>query len=475
VSTRKFIPALIAIVVIIGACTDSGEANTSTSATQAESSTTPAGPGDTTTSTDNGPGATTASNRRPLELVDCDDPEDSVAIVCEAYDLINDQYVDPVDDAALADAAAVALATLDGNDSDDLLVCATPSDVFVSTCNTAADAADDSTEAAEMIVAGFATYALDPNSAYLDADALGLLQEEQEGEIEGIGALVSPEDETIPGDNKQCGVVSETCRILIVSTISGAPAEDAGLERNDVLIEVDGESIVGWTIDEVTAAVRGPAGTDVALTLLRDDKQIEVTITRAAVAIPVVEAETIGDVGYVRLTSFTGTASSQFESAVVDRLADGVEELVIDLRNNPGGFLTTAIDVTSVFIDDGDVVITEGADESTTYPVTGDAIIPEGMTVYVVVNKGSASASEVLAATLQERDAAVVVGENTFGKNTVQQRFNLSNGGALKLTIARWLTPGRHDFGGAGVAPDVPLDVTELTAEELVAAVTGTG
>ena len=474
-STKKIIPALIAMVVTVSACTDSGAADTSTSATRPDVTTTAPDAGETTTSTDGGPEPTTAPNRRPLEVVDCDDPEDDVAIVCEAYDLIQEQYVDPIDDEALADAAALALGTLDGNDTDDLLVCATPSDVFVSTCNTAADAADDTTEAAEMIVAGFATYALDPNSAYLDSDALDLLQEEQEGQIEGIGALVSPEDETIPGDNKQCGVVSETCRILIVSTISDAPAEAAGLERDDVLLEVDGESIVGWTVDEVTAAVRGPAGTDVALTLERDGQRVDVKITRAAVVIPVVEAETIGDVGYVRLTSFTGTASSQFETAIVDRLADGVDELVIDLRNNPGGFLTTAIDVTSIFLEDGDVVITEGPDDSTTYPVNGDAIIPEDMQVYLVVNKGSASASEVLAATLQERDAAVIVGENTFGKNTVQQRFNLSNGGALKLTIARWLTPDRHDFGGAGVEPDVSLDVTDLTTEELVAAVTATG
>jgi carboxyl-terminal processing protease len=147
---------------------------------------------------------------------------------------------------------------------------------------------------------------------------------------------------------------------------------------------------------------------------------------------------------------------------------------VIDLRNNPGGFLTTAIDVTSVFLDDGDVVVTEGPDETTTYPVNGSAIVPDDVEVFFVVNRGSASASEVVSATLQERERARIVGESTFGKNTVQQRFNLSNGGALKLTIARWLTPGGLDFGGTGVRPDVELDVNDLTAAELVAAVTGT-
>jgi carboxyl-terminal processing protease len=474
VSKAKFIPSLLIIMVLVAACTDPGSGDTSTS-TAVSSTTIASDASGATTSTSASAGTSTATNNRPLEVVDCVEPAEEVAIVCEAYDLINEHYVDPVEDEALAEAATLALTTLDGNDSDDVLVCVTPTEAFASTCDTAADAADSSAEAAEMIVAGFAAYGLDPNSAYLDVAALDLLQEEQEGAIEGIGALVSAEDENIPGDNKQCGIVSETCRILIVSTISGAPADDAGLERDDVLVEVDGASIVGWTVDEVTSAVRGPSGTDVTLTLERNGETFDVTITRAAVVIPVVETETIGDVGYVRLTSFTGTAGSQFETAVVDLLADGVDALVIDLRNNPGGFLTTAIDVTSVFLNDGDVVVTEGPGDSTTYPVDGDAIIPDDVNVYFVVNKGSASASEVVAATLQERNAAVIVGESTFGKNTVQQRFNLSNGGALKLTIARWLTPERHDFGGTGVTPDVSIDVTDLTTEELVAAVTGTG
>lgn len=472
-TTPKKLTALIVILLLAVSCTPDGSA-TSTTDTPVTSTTTDAA---TTTSTATPGGTDTpgSGTDRDLELVDCDSPPDEVVIVCEAYDLIAEQYVDEIPSEELAEGAKLGLATLDGNDSDELLVCAAPSDVFTATCDTAAEAADDSVEAAEAMVAGMAGYALDPNSGYLSEEALLLLQEEQQGEIEGIGALVSPEDETIPGDNKQCGVVSETCRILIVSTITGAPAEAAGLMRDDVLIGVDGDPIEGWTVDQVTSAVRGPAGSDVVLTLERDGETLELTITRAAVVIPAVESETIGDVGYVRLSTFSGRASSQFEEAVVDRLSDGVDSLVIDLRNNPGGFLTTAIDVTSVFLDDGQVVVTEGPEQSSDYPVHGDAVVPEGMPVYIVVNKGSASASEVVAATLQERERAVVVGENTFGKNTVQQRFDLSNGGALKLTIARWLTPGGHDFGGTGVTPDVPLDVADLTPEELVDAVVDPG
>jgi len=469
---RKTIPVLLAILLVAAACSSSDSNGASTTSTAV--TTTSAADSPTTTTTSVPAGSSTVVGERDLDLVDCDDAASELAIVCEAFDLVNENYVDEVDSDRLAEGAALGLRALDGANSTELLICVTPNEAFISTCEVAAETADTSEEAAEAMVAGLAAYALDPNSGYLDPRALDLLQEEQEGHIEGIGALVSPEDETIPGDNKQCGIVSETCEILIVSTITGAPAEDAGLRRDDVLVRVDGEPITGWTVDEVTAAVRGPAGSDVTLTLRRGADQIEVTITRAAVVIPVVESETIGDVGYVSLANFGGNATSQFEEAIVDRLADGVGALVIDLRNNPGGFLTTAIDVTSVFLGDGDVVVTEGPDDSTTYPVNGDAIVPAGMPVFMVVNKGSASASEVVAATLQERDRAEIVGESTFGKNTVQQRFNLSNDGALKLTIARWLTPGGLDFGGAGVAPDIEVDVDGLTPEELVAAISDT-
>jgi carboxyl-terminal processing protease len=466
---RKNLPALLAsIALVVAACTGAGSATTSQPSPGIDPGVSTTGPeGSVTTD----PPATSSDPDRVLELVECDDADEDLAIVCEAYDLIKTKYVDEVDDAALADAADMGLALLDGSDSSELLVCVTPDVAFSPVCDHALAAAEDSTEAAEAMVSGLA-FALDPNSGYFDAQSLDLLEEEQDGEIQGIGALVSPEDQTLPGDNKQCGVVSATCQILIVSTIAGAPAEAAGLQRDDVLVGVDGESLEGWAVDAVTAAVRGPTGTDVVLTIQRDGDEFDLTITREAVSIPVIDSEVVGEVGYLRLWNFTGNASSEFEAGVVELLGQGVEELVIDLRDNPGGFLTTAIDVASVFKEEGDVVVTQGPDETTSYEVNGAAIVPEDMPVTFVVNKGSASASEVVAAALQEDGLVTVVGENTFGKNTVQQRFGLSNGGALKLTIARWLTPGGHDFGGTGVTPDVLLDVTGLDPTELVTAVT---
>lgn len=458
---HRFLFLISALVVVIAAC--SGDASTTTT-TAGEATSSTSAPTTSQTSDSVEP----SGEERDLDVVDCDAATDDVSIVCEAYDLIKERYVDDISDEDLAAAAAEGLEVLTIAEDNALLVCASPTSDFLIACDVAAETDASDAQAAEAMVSGLANFALDANSTYFDEEALDLLQEEQQGEIEGIGALVSPEDRTLPEENQQCSVISETCLIYVVSPISGAPAEEAGLMPDDVILGVDGEDILGWTVDEVTATVRGPAGTDVVLTIGRGDQTLEIAITRAAVVIPVIEQEVFGDVGYIRLQSFNAAAGDLFESAIVDVLGAGVDELVIDLRNNPGGFLNTAIDVTSVFLDDGDVVKTEGPGEDLSYSVNGTSIVPDEMPVTFVVNKGSASASEVVSAVLQERGRATIVGENTFGKNTVQQRFSLSNGGALKLTIARWLTPGGLDFGEGGVTPDVLLEVAGLTAEELV-------
>ena len=422
----------------------------------------------TSTTTNLGGGTAATTSGRVVDEVECDSAPDEVEIVCEAYQLIQIHYVDDISDQDLASAARESLESSEQASTGGEIVCAVPSDAFSLTCDSASTFSGNSEQAAEAMVVGLANNALDPNSVYFDEAALELLEQEQQGQIEGIGALVSPEDETLEGANKQCTVVSDTCRILVVSTIEGAPAEGAGLLRDDVIVGVNGQSISGWTIDEVTSQVRGPAGTDVILRVDRGGESIEIPITRAAVEIPVIDAEIVGDTGYVRLRIFSQNADEQFEDAVIEQLAKGVDTLVIDLRDNPGGLLDTAIAIASVFLPDGDVVVTQSPDDSTSYPASGASIIPDDLEVVFLVNKGSASASEVVSAVLQERGLATVVGENTFGKNTVQQRFPLSNGGALKLTIARWVTPGGLDFGGVGVTPNVDMDLDDLDIEALV-------
>jgi carboxyl-terminal processing protease len=257
--------------------------------------------------------------------------------------------------------------------------------------------------------------------------------------------------------------------MFIVSTIEGSPAEAAGVESGDFIVEVNGDPIQGWTLDEVTARVRGPAGTDVDLTFERGGSTYDVTITRAAVVIPVVSSEQFDDIGYVRLNIFSDNADEQLSEAISELLDGGISELVFDMRDNPGGLLDTAIEVTSLFLPDGEVVITQNPESDRSFAVTGDFLVPENIPVVVIINRGSASASEVVSAVLQERGRATVIGESSFGKNTVQQQFSLSNGGAFKLTIARWVTPELHDFGEAGVTPDIPQEVSPELDMEAVA------
>ncbi len=408
--TKRLATSLMGLALVVASCSP---------AAQAPASTSPAPTNTDATSPEN----TSPSNSgiREVSEVSCESAPADVAIVCEAFDLIKAHYVDPVPVQTLASAAIEGLETLDGNDTNEPLICVLINSSFTTACSVAAREADTSAEAAEAIVEGFAAFGLDANSTYFDESELALLEEEQQGEIEGIGALVLPEDQTIEGDDKRCSVLSETCQVTVVSTIRGAPAEAVGLERGDVIVGVDGESVLGWSVDQLTATVRGPAGTDVTITVDRAGELIDFNITRAAVEIPILAADTFGNTGYMRLQLFTDNAGDRFKVALVEMLGQGIDRLVVDLRNNPGGLLNSAIDVVSMFLETGDVVITQAPGESIAYPVNGNAIVPEDMPVIFVVNQGSASAAEVVSGVLQETGRVTVVGENTFGKNTVQR------------------------------------------------------
>jgi carboxyl-terminal processing protease len=451
---------VIAVALTVAACTPTTDVSTTT---------TPLPPPDaSTTSQVVTTGSTVASNGRSIDTVGCADAPEEVSIVCEVFDLIQQRYVDEIPEATLAEFATKAVVDLDGSTSDSELICALPATAFESTCIALADEADDSQEGAEAIVSGMAA-ALDPNSVYLDEESVALIEEEQEGQIEGIGALVTAEDSAITEGNPQCSIISTTCQLIIVSTIGDSPAEAAGIQKDDRIVGVDGEDINGWTLDEVTATVRGPAGTDVRLTVLRAQDTFDVSITRAAVVIPVVDTAVYDTIGYVKLNLFTENADEQLQQALEELLRQNPSEIVFDLSDNPGGLLDTSIEVASLFLPDGEVVITEGPNDNQRFDVSGNMIVPESLPVTIIVNKGSASASEVVSAVLQERGRATVIGENSFGKNTVQQRFSLSNGGAFKVTIARWLTPNGLDFGGSGVTPDIELEFAPELDQEAIA------
>lgn len=398
-------------------------------------------------------------------------PEEQT-LLCEAYRLIGEKYVDPVPDSTLAAAAADEVEALDEEPIRATGECVIPSPDFVAVCQEWVSEGVPYAVAEEAAVWGLMN-ALDPNSAYLDPAALRMLQEDQAGSVEGIGALVASEDlNAADPQSTPCSVVSENCRLVVISVFDGSPAEAQGLLSGDVFVAVNGQSIDGWTVDEVTAAVRGQAGTSVSLTVERDRREIEFHIVRASISVPVVESEVVGDVGYLKLNVFTDSSDSQFHDALDRLVAAGIDQLVLDLRDNPGGALFATVQIASEFFSDGVVVRTIGPEDEEVYDADdGGLLADSSLPVAILVNRGSASASEVLSAALQERNRAVVIGDNTFGKNTVQQRYGLSNGGALKLTVARWVTAAGTDFGENGVTPDIAADLDELTVDQLVLAV----
>lgn len=452
------IPFVVAVIVLAAACSPS----------ETEPAVAPTVDPSTTTSL-----STTTANDE-LTTVSCP-TESEFQLLCEAYDLIGRNYVDPIDDETLADAALEGLRAIGiSGTQPGPLTCAIPAESFQRVCDELErrDVADDGIEA---LLFGIAEFGLDPNSSYITPAALALIEEEQTGSVEGIGALVTTEDLTSADPSTTtCNILSETCRLVIVSTLPSSPALTAGVQVGDTFVAVNGDPVAGKSIDEITAMVRGPAGTDVTITFARNGSTVDVTITRAAITIPVTEFEAVGDVGYLRLNSFTGNAGGQVARDLQTLLDGGASTIVLDLRDNPGGTLDAALDVTSEFLADGLVVRTVGPDEERSYEVRSNGIATDpDIEVIVLVNRGSASASEVLAGALQERGRATIVGERTFGKNTVQQRFSLSNGGAMRLTIARWITAGGLDFDN-GIVPDVSIVLAaSLTPAEIIERVVG--
>ncbi len=433
------------------------DSTTTTSVLDAPS-TVPAAP-DTTTTTGT------------FSVADCEVADPDFKLLCEAVGLIEANYVDTVPVESLVAAATRGIDEFSTDtDAAPIAVCSVPDPAFEPVCSAITDAEATALDGISAALAGIAAYALDPNSAYLDPEALAAAQLEQSGEVEGIGALVTTEDRSADDPaSTTCTVITDICRMVVVSLLPNSPALRAGVLPEDEFATVNGESILGWTFDEVTSKVRGPAGTPVTVGFLRNGSTVEFTITREALTVPVVEFSILdGGVGYLRLNLFTSNSDSQVEEALDSLRQAGMTTLVLDLRDNPGGSLFAAIGIASEFLEGGLVLRTESPDGETPYPVSPGGVATD-IPMVVVVNRGSASASEVVSAALKEAGRATVVGTRTFGKNTVQQRFPLSNGGALKLTIARWVTPSGADFGNTGVVPDHQGDFSHgMTSQEVV-------
>lgn len=305
-------------------------------------------------------------------------------------------------------------------------------------------------ELIESAIQGMLT-SLDPHSSYLNADSFRDMRVQTKGEFGGLGIEVTMEN----------GYVK------VVSPIDDTPAFRAGIEAGDLITHLDSEPVLGLALNEAVKKMRGPVKTDIVLTIRREGREpFDVTITRDVVKVASSRSRTEGNIAYLRVTTFNEQTMSGLTSEITKRKADIGDKLVgyvLDLRNNPGGLLDQAIAVSDAFLDQGEIVSTRGreTDDSQRYNARpGD--LADGLPMVVLINGGSASASEIVAGALQDHRRAVVLGTTSFGKGSVQTIIPLSGNGAMRLTTARYYTPSGRSIQGTGIQPDIIVEQAVL-------------
>lgn len=302
----------------------------------------------------------------------------------------------------------------------------------------------------------------DPYSSYLSSEEYRTSLQGISGQFEGIGAELSARNpETGAGD---CSPFGPACRLVVVKPIEDSPAQRAGLLSEDIVTHIDGATVDGLTVDEAVAKVRGPKGTVVVLTIVRGDAgPLDLSIQRDVIVSKEVVTRTLADgtVAYIRLTGFSENGAEEVRQTLTTAIDSGVRKVILDLRGNPGGFVTAARTVASQFIAEGPIFWQEdshGTQISTDAEGGGIAIDPS-IKVVVLIDRGSASAAEIVAGALQDTGRAMLVGGNSFGKGTVQEWQPLSDDtGGFRLTVAKWLTPNRRWIHETGLVPDVRVD-----------------
>ena len=298
---------------------------------------------------------------------------------------------------------------------------------------------------------------LDPHSTYLSPDEYNELRIGTSGEFGGLGIQVGMED----------GFVK------VISPIDDTPAYKAGLEAGDLIIRLDEKTVKGLTLNEAVKIMRGKPGTDIELTVVREgvDKPMTFVVTRDIIKVKSVKNRMLDPgYGYIRISNFQSRTAPQLLEAINDLKEENKENLkglVLDLRNNPGGVLNAAAEVSDLFINKGKLVYTEGRIDNSHYEYNakpGDIL--DGAPVVVLINGGSASASEIVAGALQDHRRAVVMGSKSFGKGSVQTIQELRSGGAVKITTARYFTPNGRSIQGAGITPDIILEKYKVTSAD---------
>ena len=304
----------------------------------------------------------------------------------------------------------------------------------------------DQSESMDSAINGL-LQSLDPYSAYMSPEIFNEMQTETSGEFGGLGIEVSMES----------GVVK------VISPIDDTPASEAGIKAGDYIVKIENTQVQGKTLSEAVELMRGPVGSSIELTIRRrgEKKALTFNITREIIEIQSVKTDLLeSNIGYIRLTSFNENSGEQIEKKIKElERNQNVKAYILDLRNNPGGLLSQAIRISDFFLDNGEIVSTKSRHSSENrkwFAKKGD--LTNGKTLMVLINYGSASASEIVAGALKDHKRAIILGENSFGKGSVQSIIPLKNKGAIRLTVAKYYLPSGKSISEVGVSPDIKID-----------------
>ncbi|MBU5454659.1 S41 family peptidase [Caproiciproducens sp. MSJ-32] len=300
----------------------------------------------------------------------------------------------------------------------------------------------------EAAIKGMTDSLNDPYTVFMNAEEYKQFMEQSEGEFVGIGAHLGIKDD----------------KVTVIAPLEGSPAEAAGLQSGDVIIKVDGKELVNPTLDNTVAMIRGEQGTKVTLTVERNkNKTFDIVITRDVIKVEAVKGEMVEDnIGYIQITSFDEDVADEFKNKIVELKNDGMKGMILDLRGNPGGFLNEAVEVASQFIEKGKIItytIDKYDNKVESKSIGGDAI---GMPLVVLIDGGSASASEVVTGALRDYGVATTVGEKSFGKGIVQQLIEFEGGTVgLKVTTSKYYSPKGENIHKIGITPDIEVSIPE--------------
>ena len=304
-------------------------------------------------------------------------------------------------------------------------------------------------------ISGLVDSLKDPNTNFFPPSEAKKFQEDIQGSFGGVGIEID----------------IRKGQLLIVAPLKNTPAERAGLRAGDKILKVDGTSTAGFNLDEAVKLIRGEVGTKVTLTIMRDSwsEPKDIAITRETIQVPILDWKMLDkDIAYIQLYNFYQNASFNFYQAAVSIYSQNPKAIILDLRNNPGGYLETAVEITGWFLKPGEIVVSEEfrSGQKQQFKASGNGIFKD-LPLVILVNEGSASASEILAGALRDIKGIKIIGQRTFGKGSVQQLEKLKDGSSIKITVAKWLTPAGLNISEEGIAPDVEIEITEEDIDEM--------